>query len=163
MSFFDDKETCEVIIVDDGSKYRAFLESSSADISFVPEQYRECKGFVMKADGGNFAKWLHQTKPELTIELPKSDGKLVLRSSDLWLPLAFLASNVALPIYLNLVASYLYDRIRGALRGEKPRVHMEAVYEDKHDGIVKSFRFEGDVDELEKAIKKFDLNKFMDK
>jgi len=163
MNIFDDKETCEIQIIDDDRDYRAFTKSPSADIVFVPEPYGECKGLVMKADAGDFAKWLRRTKPELGVELRKAEGKLMLRSSDWWLPLAFLATDVALPIYLNLVANYIYDRMKGALRGEKSRVHMEAVYEDKQDGVVKKFRFEGDVDGLEKAIKRFNLNKFMDK
>lgn len=163
MHYFDDKETCEIIPVDDNHQYYEFVNSCSADVAFVPEQYPDSKGFIMKADAGNFAKWVRKTKPELKIDLRKSDGKLILRSSDLWLPLAFLANNVALPMYLNLVTSYLYDRMRGALRGEKPRVHLDAIYEDKQDGVVKKFRFEGDIDGLEKVIKKFDLNKFLDK
>jgi hypothetical protein len=163
MNFLDDKETCEILIIDDDHDYRAFAKSSSSDIAFVPEQYQEGKGLVMKPDAGDFAKWLRQTKPELNVELRKADGTLVLRSSDFWLPLAFLASDVALQIYISLVANYIYDRMKGALRGEKPRVHMEAVYEDKQDGVVKKFRFEGDADGLKKAIKRFNLNKFMDK
>jgi hypothetical protein len=163
MDLFDNKETCTIMPVGNDHEYCEFVNSSAADMAFVPEQYRECKGSIMKADAGNFAKWLRKTRPELKVDLRKADGKLVLRSADLWLPLVFLGNNVALPIYLNLVASYLYDRMRGVLRGQKPRVHMEAIYEDKQDGVVKSFRFEGDIDGLEKAIKRFDLNKFLDK
>lgn len=163
MSILEEKETCETIAVKDDSEYRAFITASSAQIEFVPEQYQDCKGLVTKADGGSFAKWLHSAKPELKIKLRKSDGKLVLHSDDLWLPLAFLATDVALPVYLNFVASYLYDRARGALRGAKPRVHLQAVYEDRQDGIVKSFQFEGDVNALEKVVKRFDLNRFLEK
>jgi len=163
MHYFDNKETCEIIPVDDDLQYYEFVNSYSADVLFVPEQYQNSEGLIMKADAGNFAKWMRKTKPDLKIDLRKADGKLILRSSDLWLPLAYLASNVALPMYLNLVTSYLYDRMRGALRGEKSRVHLDAIYEDKQDGVVKKFCFEGDIDGLEKIIKKFDLNKFLDK
>lgn len=162
MDIFDDKESCEVIIVDDDNEFNEFLNSSPSGLALVSEKYRECEGLVLKAGAGDFSKWLRQNKPELNVEVRKTDKQLVLRSGDFWLPLVFLASDVTLPVYLNLVASYIYDRMRGALRGEKARVHLEAIYEDNQEGVVKKFSFEGDVDGLQKAIKRFDLNKFME-
>lgn len=163
MHFFDNQDICEIIPIDNNEQFCEFVNSCSADIAFIPEPYLEYKGLIMNVDAGNFAKWLRKTKPELRIDHSRSDGKLILRSSDLWLPLVFLASNVALPVYLNLVSSYIFERMRGALRGEKQRVHFDVIYEDKHDGITKKLHFEGDNEALEKTIKRLDLNKFLDK
>ena len=162
MAFMDDKEVCEILTVSSDKEYREFLNSSTADIAFIPEQYQNYKGPVMKGDAGNFSKWLHKKEPELKVEIFKAEGKLELHSADLWLPLAFLGTNITLPVYLNIVASYLYDRMKGSLLGEKKRVHMEAIYEDEKDGVVKKFSFEGDAETLKDTIKKLDLNKFLD-
>ena len=163
MDIFDDKESCEVVIVDDDKEFRNFLNLSPSGISIIPEKYQGCEGLVLKDNAGDFSKWLRKNKPELNVEVRKADKRLVLKSNDFWIPLVFLAQDVALPFYLNLVANYVYDRMKGALRGEKGRIHLEAIYEDKQEGVVKKFRYEGDDDGLQKAIKQFDLNKFMDK
>lgn len=160
---FDDRELCEVRIVDDDREFRDFLSSNPTGITFIPEKYKGCEGLLMKPDAGDFAKWLRQNKSDINVEMRKTDKRLVLRSGDYWLPLVFLASDVALPIYLSLVSNYIYDRMKGALIGEKARVHLEVIYEDKEESITKKFTFEGDGDGLKEAIKKFDLNKFMDK
>ncbi len=78
------------------------------------------------------------------------------------MPLVFLASDITLPIYLNIVANYLYEKMKGALKGEKSRVHLSAMYKNTSDGITKKFEFEGDVDALQKAITKFNLNKYLE-
>lgn len=61
-----------------------------------------------------------------------------------------------------LVASYLYERMKGELKGESTRVHFCAEFEDKHNGKIKRFTFDGDADALQKAIKRFNVNDFLD-
>jgi hypothetical protein len=161
LHFLDDKETCEMVVVDDPD-FQSFLRAGIAGLKFVPRPYRNCKGKLMSPDAGDFSKWLYRNHSEINLTLDKGDGTLILRSRDFWLPLVFLASDVALPIYLNLVSNYLYDRMKGALRNEKPRVHLEAVFHDKKEGISKKFSYEGDAEGLQNAIKKFDLNRFLD-
>jgi hypothetical protein len=162
LHFLDDKETCEMIALDDDADFQSFLQPGTSGLKFVPRTYRSCEGKLMSPDAGDFSKWLNRNHAGINLTIDKGDGILVLRSSDFWLPLVFLASNIALPIYLNLVSNYLYDRMKGALRNEKPRVHLEAVFHDKKEGISKKFSYEGDAEGLQKAIKKFDLNRFLD-
>ncbi|CAN0540789.1 unnamed protein product [Ectocarpus sp. 12 AP-2014] len=138
------------------------IPSASKGITVLPESYREVDGLIVKADAGDFTKWVKLNAPEIEITANEGHSKLALRSGDYWLPLVFLASDVSLPIYLNVVSNYLYEKMRGALRGDKARVHLSAVYEDKKEGKLKRFDFEGDAESLRSAIKKFDLNKFMD-
>ena len=52
--------------------------------------------------------------------------------------------------------------MKGALKNDVTRVHLSVVYDDSVSGITKRFNFEGDVKALEKAIKKFDMNQFLD-
>ncbi|MCE7868592.1 MAG: hypothetical protein DYG83_17620, partial [Candidatus Brocadia sp. AMX2] len=119
MDIFDDKESCEIVIIDGDKEFRDFLNSSLSGIMIVPEKYQGCEGLVLKPDAGDFSKWLRKNKPELNVEVRKADKRLVLKSNDFWLPFVFLAQDVALPFYLNLVTNYVYDRMKGALRGEK--------------------------------------------
>src|SRR4029450_9456954 len=105
-----------------------------------------------------FATGSSRNAPSLPVEVPPSEHRLVLRSGDYWLPLAFLASDVALPVYLNLVASYIYEKMKGVLKGDRARVRFSAVYEDR--GVLKRFDFDGDQDALKTAIKKLDPNEF---
>lgn len=158
----DEKEICEIVTVSDSQDYKSFLESSFYDVALVPEYYREIPGLSMKPDASAFAKWLKSERAELRIDMRKDCKQVELYSNDIWLPLAYLSSDFALPVFLNLVASYLYDRMKGALRGEKQRVHLEVMYEDKQAGVAKKFRFEGDVESLEKAVKKIDVNQLME-
>ncbi len=51
--------------------------------------------------------------------------------------------------------------MKGALKGEKPRVHFSALYQDASEGITKKVEFEGDVDSLRKIINKFNINEFL--
>jgi len=131
-------------------------------IIVVPESYEEMDDPVVKAGTGDFIKWLNHESPNIETHNEEERTKLVLRSGDYWLPLVYLANDISLPIYLNLVASYLYDKARGVLKGDATRVHLSAVYEDKNAGKMKQFNFEGDIESLQKAIKRFDLNKFLD-
>ncbi|MBI5791876.1 MAG: hypothetical protein HZA63_10410 [Rhodocyclales bacterium] len=162
MSCIEPLDSCHLTEVEDDSDFRAFAANRPSGIEMRAEEYGEPKNVVLKSDAGVFAKWLRTQEPELNVVMDEKLPRLVLRSSDIWLPLAFLASDVALPIYLNLVSNYLYEKMKGALRGEIARVHLCAEFEDKANGKVKRFSFDGDVDALQKAIKRFDLNRFLD-
>jgi len=158
----DNNNVCEELVIDCETGFRNFRDNGDYDIEIVNEPFREIKEKVAQPDSGNFVKWVNINEPGLTINYHKNTKKLVLHSNDYWLPLVYLASDVTLPIYLNLVSNYLYDKSRNLLKNEKARVHMSAIYEDKESGKVKKFNFEGDTESLQKAITRFNLNKFME-
>lgn len=161
MDIFDDKESCELIDLEDDSDFRTFLSSMPSGIKFLPEKNQGGEGMVIKKEVGPFSKWLRQNHPDINVYVPKPHKKLVLKNNDFWIPLVFLASNITLPVYLNIVSNYIYDRMKGALSNEKPRVHLEAEFHDKKNGVTKKFLYDGDVEGLQKSVKKFDLNNFM--
>jgi hypothetical protein len=162
MTVLEPKDICEFLVVAEDHEFRAYQAGSPQGVLVVPEVQTEAGARVLKSDGGDFRKWMKRSAPMVNVQLQSRERLLVLRSADYWLPLVFLASDVALPVYLNLVANYLYDKMKGALKGEKARVHLSAVYEATPSGVVKRFNFEGDVEALQKVIKKFDLNEFLD-
>ncbi len=85
---------------------------------------------------------MRKNNPNINIEVQKADKRLLLRSGDYWLPIVFLARDITLPLYLNIVANYLYEKMKGALKGEKARVHLSAIYEDSSKDLTKKFDFE---------------------
>lgn len=162
MSQLEPKEVCKVITVEDDADFRGYLGANPSGLVMLAEPWGDRPEPVMRQDAGDFVKWLKVNAPSIPVEVRKTEQRLFLQSGDCWLPLAFLASDVSVQIYLNMVASYLYDKLKGALKGEKPRVHLSAVYEDKANNTVKRFDFEGNIEALQRVIKRFDLNKFLD-
>lgn len=128
----------------------------------MPEPHSADDPPSLSSDFGDFAKWVQLQDPSIPLSIPDNTPKLLLRNADIWLPLVYLASDTSVQVLLNMASSYLYDKAKGALRHEKPRVHMRAVYQDKQAGRTKKFEFSGDAEDLAKAIKKFDLNNFFD-
>lgn len=155
---FAPKESCAVASVDDPD-LEAYLQSGPAGINIVPETYGQLEGKVLKQDTGDFVKWLRVNQPALNVAMPQAN-RLVLRSGDIWLPLVYLASDVTVPVYLNLVSSYLYDRLKGMLRSDKPVVHLRIRY--RNGAESKEFHFVGDPETLRATIKKFDVNRYLD-
>jgi hypothetical protein len=154
------KNVFEIIPVENDRDFRAYLATNPTGFVMVPERHADTNELILKGDARMFAKWIKLHKPSVVVDIQKADKELQLRSSDHWLPLMFLATNVTLPIFLNMVAAYLFDRLKGALRGESARVHFSVIYEDKAAGLTKRFNFEGDAETLQKIIKKFDANEF---
>ena len=67
---------------------------------------------------------------------------------------------MTLPLYLNLVANYIYEKMKGALKGDKARMRFSAMYEDTATGIIKRFDFAGDEEALKNAITELHSNDF---
>lgn len=162
MHILERKDVCEIVKVDDEQEFRDFIASNPTGLRMIPERHREQIPVALKADAGHFAKWIRAHDSKIKVDLDEKSKRLVLRSGDVWLPLVFLASDIALPVYLNLVSSFIWDKMKGALKGETVRVHLSAEFDDRTSGTVKRFNFEGDADALQKAIKRFDLNRFFD-
>ncbi len=156
------KPTLVVAALEDDSEYQAFLSQEGRGLRFVPEPYSPHSPPSLASDFGDFTKWIRQHEPSISISVPADTPKLLLRNADVWLPLVYLASDTSVQVFLNMAANYLYDRAKGALKGDQPRVHIRAVYQDKQAGKTKKFEFSGDAAALARAIKKFDLNNFFD-
>lgn len=160
MPHLERKDVCEVVNVADEAPFREIVGTKG--LLILPEQYGDGPQLQVNSDAGDFTKWIRTARPAIQISAQGDYPKRVLRSSDYWLPLVFLGTDVALPVYVHLVGAYIYEKMRGLLKGETAHVHFSAVYKDPKTGRVKRFNFEGDAQALEKTIKKFDLNQFFD-
>lgn len=143
-----------------GEEDQAFL-TDTGRIRIVPdESFRDFSGRVHQPEAYKLAKWLRQKHP--TVPVSMEDAPVVdLQSEEYWLPLVFLATDVTLPFYLNLVANDVYDMARGALKHDQTRVQLEAVHTDPKTGKAKRFSYQGTVDGLKACVKKFDLGSMM--
>ncbi len=154
---FEDKTAVSVSDVTDDIEYRRFAEESAKGIRLIPNHTGS-----LEADYGDFVKWLRAEQPTFSVDYPKDATKIILHGADTWLPLILLAGDTSMQVFLNMLASYLYDRAKGRLRTDKQRIHFSVMYQNKPEGVLKKFEFSGDADALTKAVKRFDLNNFFD-
>lgn len=146
----------------EAAEFETIAKAYTTGIALVPRPYGADGTPAMHSSGGDFAKWLKHTHKELEVHLPPAaTPRVVLRNNDCWLPLIWLGSAVAFPVFLNILSNYLYDRAKGALKGDKPNAHVKVVFKDGETGTLKQFEFEGDEDQLKAVMKKFDPNKFL--
>ena len=119
---------------------------------YMPETYR-------------FVKWVKQTdvvQSEINLVELKKSNVASLRSDEIWLPIAYVFSDASFQIFLNVAASYLYDKLKGLLKNEDMTVHLEILKEDKLAKKVKRFLYDGSYAGLKEIIKKIDVNEFME-
>jgi len=147
--------------LDCDARFTRFIESSRTAIAIVPEEYGEPRCFAHKAGSGSFGKWIRLHKPQIDVVIIPAHQQIELRSSDFWLPLVYLTQDIALPVYINIASDYIAEKMRNALKGDNPTIHIKAEYQDQKSGTIKRFAFKGDHDALKAVIKKFDINEFM--
>ena len=122
------------------------------DCVFLPETF-------------NFVKWAKYNRDigaQISIAEVEKTKVADLRSHDFWLPIVYLFSDVSLQIYLGMVSSYLYDKLRGALQNESHTVDIEAYVEDKEKGQIRKFSYHGSYKGFEKIAKKINVNDLLD-
>lgn len=131
--------------------------SLSSGIKVIPQAYNDIKEKTLFRDTGSFMKWIKNNK-DINIEYDSNVKKVSLNNNDLWFSLVYLASDTSLQIYLGLVVNYVYDKLKGSLKGDKDSttVHLEAQFKDGEK--VKSFKYDGPLE----GIEKFDPNKFLE-
>lgn len=156
------KDISQITLVEDDTDFRLQTQKHPNGIVFRSRRHGDSDDEIIEADVSDFAKWLTSEHPHLPIDLPNNTNRLLLRNEEIWLPLAFIAGDVSLPIYLNLVSNYLYDRMKGSLKGSPPKVNLTVEYHDATSGKTKRFKYSGDGQTLMSITKKFDVNKFLD-
>ncbi|WP_195257671.1 hypothetical protein [Bacillus paralicheniformis] len=98
---------------------------------------------------------------EAKIELFENKGEekiLALHSFDIWIPLMSIGSSILLPFTINLVSSYVYEKMKGRPNDE-PTVHFNLMVENKEKGKSKHLSYKGSVDGFKESFKKLDVNK----
>ncbi|MGB7582841.1 MAG: hypothetical protein WBL85_10400 [Sedimentisphaerales bacterium] len=153
----NEKKLFTLAEIEPAKECKEFIENSNGIFLSAEDNFR--KGHeVLKPDTYRFAKWLRQNKSEISVKISSCENVIDLKSSEIWLPMVFLATNVALPLFLNFVYDYLKSMVRGDLSKDDPKAHLNVIYKDK--GKFKKFEYNGPVEGLKK-IKQFDINDFI--
>jgi len=160
--FLESKDTHKIEVIEDDSDL-ATLQHNVKGILCVPEDImNKSQPNVLTPQTYDFAKWVRRNKQDICIDVAKSEGIKGLHSHEFWIPVAILASDISIQIFLGLVSSYIYDRIKGALKHDKTSIHLQAYYKETPEGVIKKFSYNGSIEGFEKITKKFNVNKFLD-
>lgn len=135
--------------------------NSGCGICFRATTSRKPGHAYLAADTFHFRKWLKANAPDIDLTVDEAPT-LALHSHDIWIPLAILASDVSLQVYLGLVTNYIYNRLKGALRHDKHVVHLSVIHEDKKAGKLKRFDYSGSVEGLSECTQKTDLGTLLE-
>ena len=154
MAHLEETPKYQVIDYDAKDEYRDFSARNPTGLRLVATPCDTDKRLSLSSNTGDFRKWLQQEEPSMNIEVQKPEVLVDRHSVDIWLGLVYIGCNVVLPVFLSLISSYLYDKMKGALRGDRSQVHLTVVYTDSKDGTCKKLIFEGDADSLKKLVER---------
>jgi hypothetical protein len=134
-----------------------------ADIILLPNfDIKDGVDRAFQPDTVTFYKYSIANKDNyLEIELFENKGQekfLALHSFDIWIPLMYIGSSILLPGAINLVSSYVYERMKGRPNDE-PTVHFNLLIEDKEKGKSKHLTYKGPIEGFEENFKKLDINR----
>lgn len=161
-NILESEDTYKIEVINDNPELTSFVQKNPKGILCVPENATKQSPYnVVMPQTYDFAKWIRKNRKDITINVAESEGIKSLHSHDFWMPIVVLASDMSVQVFLGLVSSYIYDRIKGALKHDKANVHVQAYYKEASGGVIKKFSYEGSIEGFEKVAKKFNINKFL--
>lgn len=161
-NILEPKDTFKIEQINDNPEIASLIQNNVTGILCVPENItKQSSHNVVMPQTYDFAKWLKKNRKDIPIDVAKSEGIKSLHDNDFWMPIVILASDMSVQVFLGLVSSYIYDRIKGALKHDKADVHIQAYYRETPELVIKKFSYNGSVEGFEKVSKKFDVNKFL--
>ncbi|MDE7353370.1 MAG: hypothetical protein K2O06_10010 [Acetatifactor sp.] len=130
---------------------------STGDIVALPSCYQDGE-YYFSQETINFLKFCKQNDSEHNYDI-LADGDIKVRSLhsfDIWLPIIWIANNVLLPMAINMVCNYIWEKRKGH---EKEETQVDVTFIVKSKGMEKSIHFIGDADTFKNKFEKIDLNK----
>lgn len=128
------------------------------DILVLPHKYAE-KEYYFAQESIRFIKYCRSIDSQHSIDI-LADGDNIetraLHSFDLFMPIIFVASSVLFPITINLISSYIYDRIKGR---EKEDVSVKVSFVVRNGKSTKELHYDGDAKTFKETFEKIDINK----
>lgn len=129
------------------------------DIDFlaVPVRYKEHE-YYFAQETIDFLKFCRNQSSEHSFDVLADDDIQIrsLHSFDIWMPIIWVASSVLLPFAINMVSSYVYDKMKGR---EKEDVNIDVSFYVKRDNEEKYIHYSGDAKTFKENFEKIDLNK----
>lgn len=141
----EQRERLEFASVTPSEHYVNFIETGGGVLFAAESDFRDGHT-ALKAETYPLAKWLKKNKPSIPIEIEPCDKTFSLNSNEYWIPLAFLANDVGLPLFVSALYDYLKDKTREMLSGESDKVHLHVIR--KKGNSYQEITYDGPVEGL---------------
>ena len=125
------------------------------DFMVLPTKYDD-NHFYFAQESINFIKFCRNSSDKRIDIL--SDGDIQVRSLhsfDIWLPVIWVATSVLLPLAINLVSNYIYDKLKGR---EEEASQVDVTFIVKREEEGKCLHYKGDAKTFKDKFDKIDLN-----
>ena len=125
------------------------------DFMVLPTKYDD-NHFYFAQESINFIKFCRNSSDKRIDIL--SDGDIQVRSLhsfDIWLPVIWVATSVLLPLAINLVSNYIYDKLKGR---EEEASQVDVTFIVKREEEEKCLHYKGDAETFKDKFDKIDLN-----
>ena len=128
---------------------------SSSDILIMPYKYNG--GFYFADESLSFYRYCKNKNLEQNIDILADEDVNVrsLHSFDIWMPLIFVATNILLPIAVNIVSDYIIQKRKG--REEEP-CNVDISFKVKHGDDFKELHYNGSAEAVKETFEKIDIN-----
>ena len=161
----DSKEANNLVIKDTPEDFETWINKDfispelrvqlrKSDILLIPtEGFRDLTYPVFPVKTEELFNYLRKNSPEdinIDICIEDKDYREVALHSDLVILSSFIVSSVALPILINLISTYLSQKL---LKPEKTNVKVSITVVNK-DGESKNLSYEGSVDHFKEVANK---------
>lgn len=127
------------------------------DFLAIPKRYDEHK-YYFAQETIDFLKFCRNQSSEHSFDVLADDEIQIcsLHSFDIWMPIIWVSSSILLPFAINMVSSYIYDKMKGR---EKEDVNIDISFYVKRDNEEKHIHYSGDAKTFKENFEKIDLNK----
>ncbi|HBG7072164.1 hypothetical protein ACWJXL_15680 [Clostridioides difficile] len=127
----------------------------TTDILIMPYKYNE--EFYFADETVSFYKFCKSRNVEYNIDILADENVKVrsLHSFDIWMPLIFVATNILLPIAINIVSDYIIQKRKG--REDEP-CDVDITFKVKHGDDFKELRYKGSAEAFKDNFEKIDIN-----
>ena len=126
----------------------------SADLLVLPAKYDE-DNYYFAQETVDFVKFCKQNDTNIEIVSPIDIKVRSLHSFDIWMPIIYIASSVLLPLVVNLISNFIYDKMKGR-EHEEAEVEVKIVI--KNGKKEKMIQYKGDAKTFKETFDKLDLN-----
>lgn len=127
----------------------------TTDILIMPYKYNE--EFYFADETVSFYKFCKSRNVKYNIDILADENVKVrsLHSFDIWMPLIFVATNILLPIAINIVSDYIIQKRKG--REDEP-CDVDITFKVKHGDDFKELRYKGSAEAFKDNFEKIDIN-----
>ena len=129
----------------------------TTDILAVPIRYNDGE-YYFAQETINFLKFCKQKSPGYTADI-LSDGDIKIRSLhsfDIWMPIIWVGSSLALPVIVNLVSNYIWEKLRGREQ-EDAKVNVTIMVQRGRN--TTELHYDGDAKTFKETFEKIDITK----